>query len=305
MGLKQINLLLEKHCQKIINEQGCRVFFASERSSRIWGTAHDTSDYDVELITFCPRSYYYSVKPVSKRSRKWILKPEVTDLPVEVTIRQTDLVTFGQNLFRDDPMAMEILISPMTYICENWEALHQLRELVVKEYSYSLIAKHYYGYSINQTKRLATSRDFSSRITKNLGYISRAIMKSQWVLRARSIRGMPLTLDNLLDATPIREKCEFATEDPRTSLSLPEEHHATIRLIGEALRQGNVGWPPPGSHSLDPSPDELKLISRFWKRIQKPLQSPINSAMRSERKTRNKNLEDWNRVVSSILTQPE
>merc|ERR1712048_786961 len=106
---------------------------------------------------------------------------------------------------------------------------------MMETYSYPHIAKHYLGYSISQLNQIEAARDPKNRTMKNLGYLSRGLLKTAWVLRNQTIRGMPMNVDELLADTPVRPPGKPRGEDE--CLALTQEVVDATLEITHALRQ--------------------------------------------------------------------
>ena len=55
--------------KQLENQQGVRVDFAAEKSSRIFGTSHSQSDCDIIALFMYPSERYYSMRPMETSTR--------------------------------------------------------------------------------------------------------------------------------------------------------------------------------------------------------------------------------------------
>ena len=169
---------------------GCRILFAVESGSRVWGFASPDSDYDVRAVYVKPLDWYLGLgeKPRDTFSAM---------LPDDIDVSAWELRKALRQMLKSNASFMEWLGSPIAY-CDGG-LLAQLNELKARVFNPVAVAFHY----ASMLRHALDDRSSDGSIgVKKLCYALRAGLCVRWTIERETMpptafadvwRGVPLS----------------------------------------------------------------------------------------------------------------
>ncbi|GAB5353629.1 hypothetical protein AAMO2058_000051100 [Amorphochlora amoebiformis] len=182
--------ILEK-LRDLEREFGFKVVYAAERSSHVWGTAHQESDHDVKFLYVYPMRSYCKVEQDPMKMKR-VYGPRGTQRvqngkeDMDVEIAGFDLKQAGSMICRADPTMYEILASPIVYKASP------LARQFLPFFCLSRLAQHFFNYGNSHLKMLSREKlkpKIQRKELKMYGYTLRAFLSCLWVVRKANIYG--------------------------------------------------------------------------------------------------------------------
>jgi predicted nucleotidyltransferase len=175
-----------KRLRAIEVEYGLTVLFACEAGSRIWGTHHDDSDYDVRFLYIYPLERYLELdEPNDSIEDKEGLKIECNGWELGKALRL---------LRKQNPSIIEWIHSPLTYV-NQLEMKEQLLFLQESFYYKKPLLHHY----LNMAKKnQSLLKKHKSNIKLYLNII-RPLLVCLWIMNTD--RFPPIQMEELLNTS--------------------------------------------------------------------------------------------------------
>lgn len=190
--------------RELEEEYGFSVIFAVERSSRLWGTSHSQSDFDVKFFYVYPRRKYYSIEGGTVDRMKRVYGPRGTsadsssgpDKHFDVEISGFELArTLLAKLRKPDPVAFEIIYSSIVYV--DHPLLKAFRGLVGRVVNRSDLARAYVRYALSsdrrrkdiQSKIARGEKPTANNVLKLASYVARAALSALWLSGEPAVDG--------------------------------------------------------------------------------------------------------------------
>lgn len=243
--------------------EGVRVVFAAERSSRIWGTAHNASDYDVKVICVRQnRSAYLGLDDppcnLAKRVVRIATEEEYPEVHTEVEVSGFDIRHAFAMLADGNPSLLEIFLSPMVYHCAT--SLGPLREFRYKVLAGAPRRKAADGWRAHARRNFdgyirRRGREHEQPLAKRYVHTARPLLSAWWLDSDALVARAPwppflfeellrTVLDELPHAVP-REAhtalAELLAPMRRSALAMRRRIPVLDSWLAAALRATNTG----------------------------------------------------------------
>ena len=178
-------------------ETGCKVVFAAERSSRVFGTSHAKSDHDIVLVYVLPRTSYFAMQQTPRSTLKRTYDesanhPEIDFVGWEVR-HAANLACASNSTF------LETVLSPLVYVDtavspakaaaassegratgsaadepETW--LERMRAAATKHFDRCALAKAWVSHAHGNFRQYIVAQD--RPIRKKYGHILRPLLST-------------------------------------------------------------------------------------------------------------------------------
>ncbi|ETO35913.1 putative Cytosolic Protein [Reticulomyxa filosa] len=193
--------------QELEKEYQMKIIYMVERSSRVWGTSHPKSDFDVKAIMcYSPRQYYSPTKermwefkrvfgPRSKQSQVG------ANLDLELTC--IDILNLGSGIFKNDPNIFEIFHSPVIYWMDS--KITPIRSIIDDVYNWRRLAAHYSSWAYSNLRQFTDNKKkrMREKPLKTTFAVLRGILCCEYLLTYETHATIPLFLPFLIDHSKI------------------------------------------------------------------------------------------------------
>lgn len=176
---------IEAALKQIESEYDCRILYAVEAGSRLWGYHDKSSDFDVRFIFVQPIKKYCSVTEAVQVIGKTV--------DVSIEIHGWDLIKTLKLFQKSNPSLYEWLFSTIIYL-EGNPLIHELRSLAATNYSLKTLSYHYISLVNSNHKKI-------SKTPKVYIQMLRAILTVRWMLAKHELP--PLHFQQLLGQADI------------------------------------------------------------------------------------------------------
>jgi len=206
------------------------VLFAVERSSRLWGTDHKGSDWDVHFVYRHPLRRYCAVNkpnPIVKQDYgpRGDSKDKASELDVQLV--GMEFSHFAGLIAASDPTIFDVVFSTIVY--RDHPILEELRESASSYFDWKQLACHYCSWG-SRHLHLLTIKNPKAKIRKKeakmFAFTLRGLLSCEWLVESKGtgLSELPLRVDTLI-STRIKDR---------------QQRQAAEKLV-ERLRNGVTG----------------------------------------------------------------
>jgi len=185
---------------------GVKILFASERSSRVFGSSHAESDCDVKAIFVHPPNRYHALSPPATAFRR---KYAATPGAPGIEIQGWELKQAVELLYRGNPAPLEALRSPVVY--KDTGVGCRLRQLAVTHCDPSVVARAWWSHASGNYQKYIKAKAPGEVVQKSYGHVLRPLL-CVLTLKKEDCQGWPkLDLPTLLNSAAVSDKVRDET----------------------------------------------------------------------------------------------
>jgi len=202
--------LILENLKKIEVERECKILFAIESGSRVWGFPSINSDYDARFVYIKKPEHYLSIDE----------KRDVIEVPIDgdLDINGWDIRKACRLFRKFNPTLMEWLVSDIVYM-DDFGFRQELLKLAPDAFSLSAVVFHYMNMAKSNFREYLQGNEVR---TKKYFYVLRPIFAAEWAIRHVGIPPIKFqdTMNEISIANNVRNEIDKLLEIKMSGVEL-------------------------------------------------------------------------------------